>query len=183
MKKGSRAVGEIETTGAESFTWASPVQNRAEFAELRQRLLELGEFCFQQRPILRRHLAEACLRGLKHNQFDVAVIDGVDRSHATRGMLLAAGLALSRSVKKLCSRKRVGIVYDGPLPSRERIAEADIKLRLGSLPLISTFHSLCVRILRRDIEKLKKGYTHSFTIYDQDESLRVIKACIMEAFA
>src|SRR5437763_11686886 len=39
---------------------------------------------------------------------------------------------------------------------RERIAEADIKLRLGSLPLISTFHSLCVRILRRDIEKLKK---------------------------
>src|SRR3982751_3289694 len=28
---------------------------------------------------------------------------------------------------------------------RERIAEADIKLRLASLPLVSTFHSLCVR--------------------------------------
>src|SRR5262245_11722353 len=31
-------------------------------------------------------------------------------------------------------------------------------------PLISTFHSLCVRILRRDIEKLGRGYSRSFTI-------------------
>ena len=37
----------------------------------------------------------------------------------------------------------------------------------------STFHSACVRILRRDIEKL--GFASSFTIYDTDDSLRVIK--------
>lgn len=37
----------------------------------------------------------------------------------------------------------------------------------------STFHSLCVRILRREIEAL--GYNRSFTIYDTDDSLRVIK--------
>ena len=37
----------------------------------------------------------------------------------------------------------------------------------------STFHSACVRILRRDIEKL--GFAKSFTIYDTDDSLRVIK--------
>ena len=37
----------------------------------------------------------------------------------------------------------------------------------------STFHSACVRILRRDIEKL--GFASSFTIYDSDDSLRVIK--------
>ena len=36
-----------------------------------------------------------------------------------------------------------------------------------------TFHSVCVRILRRYIERL--GYTSSFTIYDTDDSLRVIK--------
>ena len=34
----------------------------------------------------------------------------------------------------------------------------------GLTPLVSTFHALCVRILRRDIEKLGKGYTRSFTI-------------------
>lgn len=38
---------------------------------------------------------------------------------------------------------------------------------------IGTFHSVCVRILRRDIEKL--GYQRSFVIYDDDDQARVIK--------
>ena len=38
---------------------------------------------------------------------------------------------------------------------------------------LGTFHSVCVRILRRDIEKL--GYQRSFTIYDDDDQTRVIK--------
>ena len=37
----------------------------------------------------------------------------------------------------------------------------------------STFHSACVRILRRDIDRL--GFTSSFTIYDTADSERVIK--------
>ena len=37
----------------------------------------------------------------------------------------------------------------------------------------STFHSACVKILRREIENL--GYQRSFTIYDEDDSKRVIK--------
>ena len=40
----------------------------------------------------------------------------------------------------------------------------------------STFHSCCVRILRREIDKL--GYANSFTIYDTDDSIRVIKECM-----
>src|SRR5689334_14934719 len=50
----------------------------------------------------------------------------------------------------------------------------------STLPLVSTFHSLCVRILRQDIEKLNDKYTRRFTIYDQDDSIRVIKQCIKE---
>jgi len=50
----------------------------------------------------------------------------------------------------------------------------------SSLPLVSTFHSLCVRILRQDIEKLNDKYTRRFTIYDQDDSLRLIKQSIKE---
>ena len=41
---------------------------------------------------------------------------------------------------------------------------------------IGTFHSVCVRVLRRDIEKL--GYQRSFTIYDEDDQNRVIKDAI-----
>ncbi len=37
----------------------------------------------------------------------------------------------------------------------------------------STFHSACVRILRREIEHL--GYKSSFTIYDDDDSKRLLK--------
>ena len=38
---------------------------------------------------------------------------------------------------------------------------------------VSTFHSCCARILRRDIEKL--GYKREFAIYDEDDRMTVIK--------
>src|ERR1700745_3957039 len=60
-------------------------------------------------------------------------------------------------------RKRVGKLIEG--------------LEVGSAPLISTFHSLCVRILRRDIEALQLGYARSFTIYDQDDTGGVTGTC------
>ena len=40
-------------------------------------------------------------------------------------------------------------------------------------PTICTFHSLCVRILRRHIEKL--GYKRNFVIYNESEQLGVVK--------
>ena len=63
---------------------------------------------------------------------------------------------------------------------RERVRKLLAGQQLRSAPLISTFHSLCVRILRQDIEVLEEGYTKSFTIYDTDDSLKVIKACIKD---
>jgi DNA helicase-2/ATP-dependent DNA helicase PcrA len=45
-------------------------------------------------------------------------------------------------------------------------------------PLISTFHSLCVRILRRDIEALKignGGLTRAFAIYDENDQQGIVK--------
>lgn len=43
---------------------------------------------------------------------------------------------------------------------------------------VSTFHSMCVRILRRDIDKL--GYTPSFTILDSADQLTAVKQCMSE---
>jgi DNA helicase-2/ATP-dependent DNA helicase PcrA len=48
-------------------------------------------------------------------------------------------------------------------------------------PLISTFHSFCVRALRRDIEKLQlngKGLTRQFVIYDETDQQSVVKAAM-----
>lgn len=38
---------------------------------------------------------------------------------------------------------------------------------------VSTFHSLCVRILRRHIDRI--GYENNFTIYDTDDQKRLVK--------
>jgi DNA helicase-2/ATP-dependent DNA helicase PcrA len=53
-------------------------------------------------------------------------------------------------------------------------------LEHGSIakPLIATFHSLCVRILRRDVEALQiggKGLTRSFAIYDENDQQNIVK--------
>ena len=41
---------------------------------------------------------------------------------------------------------------------------------------IGTFHSICVRILRKNIDKI--GYSSSFTIYDRDDQITVVKEAI-----
>ncbi len=46
------------------------------------------------------------------------------------------------------------------------------------LPVMGTFHSICVRILRRDIEKL--GRDRSFVIYDSDDQERLMKNILKE---
>ena len=43
---------------------------------------------------------------------------------------------------------------------------------------ILTFHAACGRILRREAERL--GYRSSFTIYDQADQVRLVKACLEE---
>jgi DNA helicase II / ATP-dependent DNA helicase PcrA len=43
---------------------------------------------------------------------------------------------------------------------------------------VTTFHSACARMLRADAERL--GYSRSFTIYDESDSLRMLKRCMQE---
>ena len=63
---------------------------------------------------------------------------------------------------------------------KERVEKLLAGSQRTSSPLLSTFHSLCVRILRRDIEQLGKGYTRSFTIYDADDQQKLLRACIRD---
>ena len=53
---------------------------------------------------------------------------------------------------------------------RERVEQT---IGEGSQVWVSTFHSTCVRILRRYIDRL--GYNNNFTIYDTDDQKSVIK--------
>jgi DNA helicase II / ATP-dependent DNA helicase PcrA len=64
---------------------------------------------------------------------------------------------------------------------RERIQTllSTTSRRLGT-PLVSTFHALCVRILRRDAERLNEGFTRNFTIYDADDANKLVKGCMTD---
>jgi len=61
---------------------------------------------------------------------------------------------------------------------RERVANLIGLSDWRRAPLISTFHSFCVRLLRRDgdpLADLRPGFTRDFTIYDDDDQLALIK--------
>jgi len=64
-------------------------------------------------------------------------------------------------------------------------AAAEMRERVGQLVgnraramWVMTFHSACARILRADADKL--SYTRGFTIYDEADSVRLVKQCIAE---
>ena len=64
-------------------------------------------------------------------------------------------------------------------------AAAEMRERVGQLVgrsvramWVTTFHSACARMLRVDAERL--GYSKGFTIYDQADSLRMLKRCLTE---
>ncbi|MEQ3363414.1 ATP-dependent helicase [Raoultibacter massiliensis] len=64
-------------------------------------------------------------------------------------------------------------------------AAAEMRERLGALVgpaargmWVSTFHSMCVRMLRADAERL--GFTKAFTIYADDDSKRLFKDIMAE---
>ncbi|MGH9397410.1 MAG: ATP-dependent helicase [Terriglobia bacterium] len=61
---------------------------------------------------------------------------------------------------------------------KERVAALLEGRAADGSPTISTFHSFCVRVLRRDIDRL--GYHRDFSIYDEDDQQRLIKASSRE---
>jgi DNA helicase II / ATP-dependent DNA helicase PcrA len=67
--------------------------------------------------------------------------------------------------------------------AKEMAERVDKILGHGSLakPMLSTFHSFCVRVLRRDIEALRVngvGLTKTFAIYDETDQQAVVKSAL-----
>jgi len=111
---------------------------------------------------------------------------------ATDGPLLILAGAGSGKTRVITSRiawliQEKGVAPDSILAvtftnkaAKEMGERVDKLLDHSSLakPLIATFHSLCVRILRRDIEALKignDGLTRSLAIYDENDQQGIVK--------
>jgi acyl-[acyl-carrier-protein]-phospholipid O-acyltransferase/long-chain-fatty-acid--[acyl-carrier-protein] ligase len=132
-----------------SVAFGKPLEPAAaDIATVREELLKLGELCYSRRPALDRHLAEACVSGLKRRRLSTAVIDGVDHSELSRAKLLGAGIALSRWLRKEFSDPRIAIV----LPASKGSMVANLAVTLaGKVPVDLNFtmgraaNEFCIR--------------------------------------
>lgn len=103
----------------------------------------------------------------------------------TEGAVLVIAGAGSGKTRVLTSRIAYLILEKGVSPSNimaitfTNKAAGEMKERLSSLVgdisdmWVSTIHSMCVRILRRDIDKI--GYDKNFSIYDETDKDKVLK--------
>ncbi len=109
--------------------------------------------------------------------------------HGDGPLLVLAGAG---SGKTRVLTHRVARLIDDGVPPREILAitftnkaAGEMRDRIGQLVgpraraiWASTFHSACVRILRR--EAPSAGYASDFSIYDGDDQLRLIRRCMVD---
>ena len=81
-------------------------------------------------------------------------------------------------MKERISRILHIVTGDAPLTIDAALGMTGTKKDGPKLPVSGTFHSLCTRILRRDIEHI--GRNRSFVIYDTDDQEKVMKEVLRE---
>lgn len=112
--------------------------------------------------------------------------------HETGPILIAAGAGSGKT--KTLTARLARLIEKGATPEsiiaitftnkaanemKERVAKTTgYELGAGNLPYIGTFHSFCARLLKSEASLINR--TPTFTIYDQDDSLSLVKK-IMKA--
>ncbi|CAN5661234.1 hypothetical protein BH11VER1_BH11VER1_36650 [soil metagenome] len=105
------AIEPLKDEGSAIFAFGKVLKNeKATVAHYLESLFLLAENCFAQNPMLDRHLAYALLQGLKRHSTHASLIDGKDESEWRFDKILAAALALSKHIKGITEKQRVGII-------------------------------------------------------------------------
>jgi DNA helicase-2/ATP-dependent DNA helicase PcrA len=128
-------------------------------------------------PDAGRNTPESLLAGLNPQQRQAVL-------HAGSPLLVVAG-AGSGKTKVLTSRiayllaardvhpgQVMAITFTNKAAAEMRQRVSALVGRRANVMWVSTFHSMCVRIMRRDARHL--GLSSSFSIYDQDDSRRLV---------
>ncbi len=111
-------------------------------------------------------------------------------SHDKGPVLVIAGAGTGKT--RVLTHRIAYLIKTGKAHPREILsitftnkAANEMKERIGQLidynidrMWIGTFHSICVRVLRKNIEKI--GYDKNFVIYDTDDQKLLVKDCIKE---
>ncbi len=111
-----------------------------------------------------------------HTEGPLLVLAGAG-SGKTR--VIAHRIAYLLAVKGVHPKNVVAVTFTNKAAEEMRRRVEDLLLPAGIRPpLIATFHSACVRILREHIRHL--GVSPHFVIYDEDDRLSLVKECLRE---
>ncbi|MBC7925113.1 MAG: UvrD-helicase domain-containing protein [Bryobacteraceae bacterium] len=127
------------------------------------------------------------LQGLNPQQYEAA-------AHVDGSLLILAGAGSGKT--RVITHRIAHLIHGHQVPAwavlavtftnkasdemRSRIGALLAKAGVSGSPGVSTFHSFCVRLLRREGDKLaaiRPNFTRSFNIYDDDDQLAIIKQC------
>jgi acyl-[acyl-carrier-protein]-phospholipid O-acyltransferase/long-chain-fatty-acid--[acyl-carrier-protein] ligase len=137
------------------LSFGEPLQREAAtLANYTENLLIAAETAYSARPILKSHLAWEILRGLKKHGSAAEIIDGLDGSRLRFDKLLAAGIVLSKVIRKETQKKRVGIILP---PGKGGILSNLAVLLAGKVPVNLNFtageKAISSCIAQADIDK------------------------------
>ena len=108
-------------------------------------------------------------------------------THVTGPMLVLAGAGSGKTL--VITRRLAHLVQEGVSPdsilavtftnkAAREMKERILRLVPAERLWVYTFHAFCVRVLRREIERL--GYPRSFTIYDEADRIALVAAVMKE---
>ena len=114
-------------------------------------------------------------RAVEHGEGPLLVIAGAG-SGKTR--VLTRRIAYLVATGQAHPSEILAITFTNKAAQEMRNRVEELVGGVSRLMWVMTFHSACARLLRANAERL--GYKRSFTIYDQADSLRMVKRCMEE---
>ncbi|CAN5492906.1 DNA helicase PcrA [soil metagenome] len=114
-------------------------------------------------------------RAVEHGEGPLLVVAGAG-SGKTR--VLTRRIAYLIATGQARPSEILAITFTNKAAEEMRNRVSELVGGVSRLMWVMTFHSACARILRANAERL--GYKKTFTIYDQSDSLRMVKRCMDE---
>ena len=132
-------------------------------------------------PAPRRHrraTPDELLAGLNGPQYDAVVHDGspllvVAGAGSGKTRVLTRRIAYLIGARSVSPFAILAITFTNKAADEMKQRVAELVGPVAERMWVCTFHSACVRILRRDAHRL--GYRSSFTIYDQADAVRLVQ--------
>jgi DNA helicase-2/ATP-dependent DNA helicase PcrA len=120
-------------------------------------------------------LNEPQRKAVRHGEGPLLVLAGAG-SGKTR--VLTHRIAYLLATERARPGEILAITFTNKAANEMRERVAALVGRSVKAMWVTTFHSACARMLRVDAERL--GYSRGFTIYDESDSLRMLKRCLEE---